>query len=58
MTLFDADDDALTEEPPEEDDELKDMMEFGRRDVFMSGKVLQKEFRNFGANLNKKKGRI
>lgn len=53
MTLFDADDDALTDEPPDDDDELNDMMEFGRREDFMSGKVLQKEFRNFGANLKK-----
>lgn len=38
-----------TDEPPDDADELRDIMELGRRDDFMSGKVPTKELRNFGA---------
>jgi hypothetical protein len=38
-----------TEEPPDEAEELSEMIELGRRDDFTSGKVPTKELRNFGA---------
>ena len=38
-----------TEEPPDEADELRDIMELGRRDDFMSGSVPTKELRKRGA---------
>jgi hypothetical protein len=43
-----------TDEPPDEADELRDIMELGRRDDFMSGSVPTKELRNFGAESEKK----
>lgn len=44
-----------TEEPPEEADELRDIMELGRRDDFMSGSVPTKELRKRGAFRVRKK---
>lgn len=41
-----------TDDPPDDAEELNEMMEFGRRDDFMSGKVPANELRNFGAGLN------
>lgn len=41
-----------TEEPAEDADELSEIIEFGRREDFMSGNVPTNELRNLGAVMN------
>lgn len=41
-----------TDDPPEDAEELNEIMEFGRRDDFMSGRVPANELRNLGAIMN------
>jgi hypothetical protein len=38
-----------TDDPPDDADELNDIIEFGRRADFTSGSVPANELRNFGA---------
>lgn len=43
---------VLTTDDPPDDDELSEMIEFGRRADFISGNVPTNELRNLGAEIN------